>query len=276
MLELPETRTLARQITGALAGKRVAAVFGATHPHRFVWHAGDSADYPSLLAGRHVVSASGCGSFVDVVLEGDVHLAVSDGVNLRLHEADAGIPERYQLLLAFDDGRFLTLTVAMYGFLGAFRADWDNPYYRSARSKPSPLDTAFDAERFGRLLAGVKPNLSVKAFLATEQRIPGLGNGVLQDILFCAGIHPRRRLATLDDTLRQQLFATLKERLETMTAAGGRDTERDLFGRTGGYRTLLSRRTCADPCPVCGEEIRREAFLGGTVYWCPCCQPLPE
>lgn|GEM_PF-2077218 len=30
-----------------------------------------------------------------------------------------------------------------------------------------------------------------KAFLATEQRIPGLGNGVLQDILWTARIHPK-------------------------------------------------------------------------------------
>ena len=35
-------------------------------------------------------------------------------------------------------------------------------------------------------------NLSVKALLATEQRIPGLGNGVLQDILHKTGVHPRR------------------------------------------------------------------------------------
>jgi formamidopyrimidine-DNA glycosylase len=41
--------------------------------------------------------------------------------------------------------------------------------------------------------------LSAKAFLATEQRIPGLGNGVLQDILFTAGIHPKRKMAAISE-----------------------------------------------------------------------------
>ncbi|MCQ4762422.1 hypothetical protein NE555_17590, partial [Alistipes onderdonkii] len=41
----------------------------------------------------------------------------------------------------------------------------------------SPLGDGFDAAYFDRLVAGAKPNLSAKAFLATEQRIPGLGNG---------------------------------------------------------------------------------------------------
>ena len=61
----------------------------------------------------------------------------------------------------------------------------------------SPLGDGFDAAYFDRLVAGAKPNLSAKAFLATEQRIPGLGNGVLQDILFNARIHPKRKMATL-------------------------------------------------------------------------------
>jgi formamidopyrimidine-DNA glycosylase len=41
--------------------------------------------------------------------------------------------------------------------------------------------------------------LSLKAALATEQRIPGLGNGSLQDILWQAHLHPKRKTNTLSD-----------------------------------------------------------------------------
>ena len=60
--------------------------------------------------------------------------------------------------------------------------------------------------------------------------------------------------------------------LGKMTEAGGRDTERDLLGEKGGYRTLLSKLTVGKPCPYCGNSIQKASYLGGTVYFCPKCQ----
>jgi formamidopyrimidine-DNA glycosylase len=59
-----------------------------------------------------------------------------------------------------------------------------------------------------------------------------------------------------------------------MTDLGGRDTEKDMFGHMGGYKTILSKNTLKNPCPNCGNEIVKEAYLGGAVYFCPTCQPL--
>ena len=274
MIEIPESQTVARQIRETLTGRTVTAVFNATHPHKFTWYSGDPLEYPKLLTGRRIVSAEGHGAFVDLLLDDGVHIALSDGVNLRLYESDADVPSKYQLLVTLDDGCFLVFTVAMYGGINAFRGDFDNPYYQGAKTKYSPLEERFDAAYFDRLLAGAKQNLSTKAFLATEQRIPGLGNGVLQDILFRAGIHPKRKLATLSDEDADRLFGTVKSLLTEMTGRNGRDTEKDLFGRNGGYRVQLSRNTCAEPCPVCGGSIVKESYLGGAVYYCPRCQPL--
>ena len=61
-----------------------------------------------------------------------------------------------------------------------------------------------------------------------------------------------------------------------MTRAGGRDTEKDLYGQAGGYRTILSRNTLDKPCPVCGGALIREAYLGGNIYFCPVCQPMKK
>lgn len=274
MIEIPESRTVAQQVAGMLSGRTITDVFNATHPHKFTWYSGDPADYRALLAGKTILSAEGHGAFVDMLLEDDTHIAVSDGVNLRYYPAEAGIPSKYQLLVTLDDEAFLVFTVAMYGGINAFRGVFDNPYYLGALSKPSPLDERFDAVCFDRLVAGAKPNLSAKAFLATEQRIPGLGNGVLQDILFKARIHPKRKLATLGDRELENLYVVIKSVLREMTAAGGRDTEKDLFGNFGGYRVLLSKNTWREPCPVCGGALVKEAYLGGAVYYCPHCQPL--
>ena len=148
------------------------------------------------------------------------------------------------------------------------------PDHQIARGKPSPLSEAFDRAYFDTLLEVDTLTLSAKAFLATEQRIPGLGNGVLQDILWTAHIHPKRRMADLSATETGAMYAAVKSLLAAMAAQGGRDTEPDLFGRPGGYRTVLSKNTVGRPCPACGAEIRKEAYLGGSVYYCPGCQPL--
>lgn len=114
--------------------------------------------------------------------------------------------------------------------------------------------------------------MSAKAFLATEGRIPGLGNGVLQDILWTAKIHPKRNMAELSDKEITSMFNAVKSVLRKMVMQGGRDTERDLFGQPSGYKTVLSKNTVGKGCPVCHTKIKKEAYLGGSIYYCPKCQ----
>ena len=274
MIELPEGTTVARQIMTELAGRTVTGVFNATHLHKFTWYSGDPMKYPVLLTGKTIVGAAGHGAFVDTQLDEGWHLAVSDGVNMRYYASDSDIPAKYQLLLTLDNNGFLVFTVAMYGGINVFKDCLDNPYYLGAVSKPSPLENRFDAVYFETLLSSTKPTASAKAFLATEQRIPGLGNGVLQDILFRAKIHPKRKISSLRSEELEALFQTVKELLRQMTDEGGRNTEKDLRGAAGGYQVILSRNTCANPCQVCGGEIHKEAYLGGAVYYCSGCQPM--
>jgi formamidopyrimidine-DNA glycosylase len=72
----------------------------------------------------------------------------------------------------------------------------------------------------------------------------------------------------------EALFDAVKNGLQIMTEMGGRDTETDLFGHPGGYVTVLSKNTAGQPCPECESTIRKEAYMGGSIYYCPGCQPL--
>lgn len=40
-----------------------------------------------------------------------------------------------------------------------------------------------------------------------------------------------------------------------MTFEGGRDTQTDLYGNAGGYKTILSAKTWKNPCLRCGSTI---------------------
>lgn len=270
MIELPEALTLARQLGERVCGKTVARVYPPTKAHRFCWYAGDPAAYDPALCGSKAISAEGFGIFVELSFDNGLRLCFSDGVNARLLRlADA--PRSHQLLIAFEDGDALAFTVRMYGSIVLHDGQFDNEYYRRSRQALSPLAPGF-AAHCRALLAAEKPALSIKAALATGQRIPGLGNGVLQDILLAAGLHPRRTLSSLSGAERERLVGCISSVLAEMAARGGRDTERDLLGAPGGYRTRMSRSALATGCPACGGPVTRETFLGGTVYYCPRCQ----
>lgn len=273
MLELPETATLASQIAQVLTGKTITKVIVNKTPHKMMWFEGDPNSFSELLTGRRVTGAHAAGGFVKMRCENMV-VSFQDGVMPRCHEAAAPAPDRHQLYLKFDDGGALSAVVRMYGGIGVFEeGNNNNPYYLCANKKPSPLSDAFTPEYFASLrdYKGSEKS-SAKAFLATEQRIPGLGNGTLQDILWRAGLHPKRKLGTFTDTEFDALYHTVKEVLHRMTEAGGRDTERDLFGNTGGYKTVLRSGAENGYCPACGGIIKKESYLGGSIYYCAECQ----
>ncbi|KAF0194104.1 MAG: Formamidopyrimidine-DNA glycosylase [Bacillota bacterium] len=273
MLEIPEALTIARQVEAALLGRSVTRVVAGHSPHKFAWYYEEPSAYSEMLVGRVIAKTAAPGGKVEVIA-GDAVMLFGDGVNLRYHSRGEQHPVKHQLLVEFDDGSALSGSVQMYGGLWCFpKGSFNNYYYQVAREKPTPLSPDFAPEYFRGLTAmpGVA-KLSTKAFLATEQRIPGLGNGVLQDILYNAGIHPKRKMGTLTDADIENLYAAVKTTLAEMTELGGRDTEKDLLGNPGGYHTKMSSKTHGQPCSRCGSIIVKESYMGGAVYYCGLCQ----
>lgn len=150
----------------------------------------------------------------------DCRIVFTDGVTPRYYDDLKKVPKKHQLYIKFDDNSALVCTVQMYGGLWAFRDGvFDNMYYYGAKTKPSPLFDKFDREYFKSLRKEGTDKLSAKAFLATEQRIPGLGNGVLQDILYLSRIHPKRKMADVTDDEYNLLFDIIKDTIRKMAEA---------------------------------------------------------
>jgi len=272
MIELPEATVLAKQIGKIATGKKIKKVTAAKSPHKFAWYYGDPKEYHGLLVGKAIGTAASYGGLVEISVS-NATLLFGDGVNLRYYAAEQALPDKHQLCIEFEDGSSLVGSVQMYGGIWAFpTGSFDNKYYQISKEKTPPLSDAFNRTYFGSLFCEKTNKLSLKAFLATEQRIPGLGNGVLQDILFNAKMHPKKKVNTLSNKDKEGLLDSLKLTLTQMVAGGGRDTETDLHGRPGGYKTVLSRNTVNNPCLVCGTIIRKEAYMGGSIYFCPTCQ----
>jgi len=283
MIELPETYVLSEQITQAIAGKAIINVTANAHPHAFASFSGEPDTYREKLVGKIVINSTPgtgytCGGNTEILCGdagggGEILLVISTPI--KYHAAGGKLPAKHQLLIEFEDFSHMSCTIQMWGSMFCFvPGEGGLPEGYTIKKCPDPLTDAFDEAYFDNLWQETKQSLSVKAFLATEQRIPGLGNGVLQDILWNAKIHPKRKLQTLSGEEKDRLLKSVKTTLLSMRAQGGRDTERDLFGCKGGYITVLSANTLKKPCPACGSNITREAYLGGNIYYCPVCQPM--
>ena len=83
-----------------------------------------------------------------------------------------------------------------------------------------------------------------------------------------------RKMCTVSSSEYKKIYCSIKETLKDMYELGGRDTEKDIYGKYGGYKTKMSKKTVEKPCPVCGGEIIKKAYLGGSVYYCPSCQKI--
>ena len=152
------------------------------------------------------MKAEAIAGFVQISCD-NLRLLFNDGVNIRYLAEGNPVPQKHQLHIQLEDHSSIVCTVQMYGGLWLFQdGENESPYYITAMEKPSPLSDALIFIYFQKILHNTKQTLSAKAFLATEQRIPGLGNGCLQDILFNAQVNPRTKIENLSASVIERLY----------------------------------------------------------------------
>jgi formamidopyrimidine-DNA glycosylase len=275
MIELPEALVIARQMNEELQGKRVAYGNRGNSPHKFAFSSGSSEEYAAILKDKTIGETTGHGSAILTTIEPDHVLVLGGGgERILLHQEERTLPKKYQLLLHFTDGTYLTVTISGWGNTMLLPRAKASDHRHVAISRITPLSEAFTWETFSGLFEEVDEgsSKSIKYFLISEPGVWGIGNGCLQDILYHARLHPRRKVVDIDEDEQRALYHAIRDTLTQMVKLGGRDSERDLYGNRGGYVRILDSRTKGKPCPECGTTIEKAQYLGGAIYFCPTCQ----
>ena len=274
MIEMPEAYTLARQMNEALTGKIFQGFAQGELRHKFLWLDRPAEESSAILAGRSVTGASSYGRSMYLHAGSDYMIWFGEiGGRLLYHPAAGQLPKKYHLRWDFSDGSSLSFVLQMWGFVRLLeKPEFGERPYKEVGIPP--LSAEFTLERFNTLLEEYpdKTSKGVKGFLVTSQHMNGIGNSYAQDILFRARLSPRRKIPDIIATEREQLYRAIQETVRLAIESGGREDERDLYDRPGGYRRLMSSQTAGTPCPVCGTTIEKIAYLGGACYLCPQCQ----
>lgn len=257
MLEFPEVSTMARQLTETVSGSVVADVRPPTKPHKFCWFGGVPAEYGDKLRGCKIAGAEGFGLFVELLFDNGLGLCFNDGVNVRLvGKKDA--PKEYQLLLLLEDGRALAFTVAMYGGIVLHGREYDEPYYLKSRNAVPPSAPGF-AAYFEAAFNACKPSLSVKAFLAAEQRFPRAGQRRIAGYSVCRGDSPEAQSEVFEQGGKGKIARLCG------IGAGGDDGSRGQGYRKGPVRPR--GRLCDEAVEKYARErlsaLRRPDYQGG-------------
>jgi formamidopyrimidine-DNA glycosylase len=126
---------------------------------------------------------------------------------------------------------------------------------------------ALDVSRrgFHNLLSRRRGGL--KAVLMDQRFVAGLGNLLVDEVLWQARFHPRRPVQTLEATERDRLYDEMRRVLRRWVAGYGQ------LPRRGTW--FASVRGRDERCPRCGSVLERSTTAGRTTYHCPHCQPAP-
>lgn len=272
MIELPESVVLAQEGTLLFKGLTITSVRANKTPHSFCWMNKESIVLEQELIGKTIQQVISSSHYLRFLMDDGTELATGEDVTFS-YKSQLDESDKHQLLLGFNNNKILEFKIKLYGFIlygnaNELKETW--PYYKIAFDATESLSTQFSYDYFLNVTELNQNKGTVKQALATNQHIPGLGNGILQDILFNAHMLPKRKVATLTDDEKVILYKSVIETIKTMIAQNGRNLVTHFQNDVGNYEVLM--HSGRDFCPICQSPLTKEAYLGGKVIYCPKCQ----
>ena len=275
MPELPEVETVRLGLKPVLEGRVLTRVVQRRDGLRIPFPSG----FAGRLQGRRVKDVGRRGKYLLLRLDGGLALIVHLGMSGRFcifpgKPPPPGIHDH----VTFETDRGVTVTFRdprRFGLMTLTQARDAERHPLLAKLGPEPLGEDVDGPYLAERLKG--RGGPIKAALLNQSIVAGIGNIYASEILFRAGISPKRRADSIKGTRALRLAAAVREVLVQAIAAGG-SSLRDHLAPNGepGYfqQSLAVYGRGGEPCPGCDCDlarsggIRRIVQSGRSTFYC--------
>jgi formamidopyrimidine-DNA glycosylase len=268
--ELPEVEALAAYLRERAVGHTVqrfeVSSFSALKTY-------DPA--PSTVAGMTITGAGRHGKYLDVELNGDLHLIVHLARAGWLHYRDTfktNTPLKpgsgpIALRVRLDDGSGFDLTEAgTQKSLSAYLVR--NPTEVPGVSRLGPDALAVTRDEFATRIRGRSGQ--VKGVLTDQEVLAGIGNAYSDEILHVARMSPFALTTKLTDDQITTLYEAMREVEQDAVARSVGQKAAELKGEKRAGMRVHARTGL--PCPVCGDTVREVSFADKSLQYCATCQ----
>jgi formamidopyrimidine-DNA glycosylase len=272
MPELPEVETVVRGLAAGMAGRRIA---------RLDLHRGDlrwpiPRGLRKKVEGRRIEAVRRRAKYILIDLDDGGVLLMHLGMSGRLtvvNAEDRTPPEPHDhVVFTLDEGTRIRFNdQRRFGVLDYVRAEALEKHELLRELGPEPLDPAFTGEVLAAALTGKRTPL--KAALLDQQVVAGLGNIYVSEVLYQAGLSPKRLARTVTLERASRLVQAIREVLERAIAAGGSSLRNyvQASGELGYFQhqwAVYGRE--GEPCPGCdcGRGIRRIVQSNRSTFYC--------
>src|ERR671910_1504999 len=158
------------------------------------------------------------------------------------------------------------------GFTRARLLDAGELEERLSSLGPEPLEEQFAWDYLPRKIGSRRAQ--IKPLLLDQKVVSGLGNIYVDEILYDARLHPRRKANTLSGEEWDRLHAAILENLAAGVEHRGTTVRlyKDVLGRPGEHQNYLQVfEKHGKPCPGCEGKVVREKVGGRPTHFCPSC-----
>ena len=282
MPELPEVETVKAGIAPVMQG-RVIANAQVNRPD-LRWPFPEN--MAERLAGQRVLGLRRRSKYILVDLESGETLLIHLGMSGRMlisghmvgdfHHAHPAPAKHDHVVFEMDNGVRITFNDARrFGAMDLMDTAAQDDHWLIRDLGPEPLGNAFNESYLIERLGG--RNMPIKSALLDQRIVSGLGNIYVCEVLFRAGINPKRKAGQISAKRVATLVPLIRTVLTEAIAAGGSSLRdyRQSDGELGYFQHVFQvydreGQNCVTH--GCDSVINRIVQSGRSSFFCPQCQ----
>ncbi|MCK0120427.1 bifunctional DNA-formamidopyrimidine glycosylase/DNA-(apurinic or apyrimidinic site) lyase [Loktanella sp. F6476L] len=282
MPELPEVETVRRGLAPVMEGAVIAQADVNRPDLRWPFPENMS----ERLTGRRVLGLRRRSKYILVDLDSQESLLIHLGMSGRMlisghtvgdfHHEHPAPAKHDHVVLHLDSGVRITFNDARrFGAMDLMQTDAQDDHWLIRDLGPEPLSNGFNDSYLVERLSN--RNTPIKSALLDQRIVSGLGNIYVCEVLFRAGIHPKRKAGQIAAMRVAGLVPIIRAVLEEAIAAGGSSLKdyRQADGELGYFQhgfQVYDRESERCVNPGCTKHIARIVQSGRSSFFCPQCQ----